>query len=419
MSLALDSLPALLRDAGIYGAPTETATEGGAALLRQRILDRRPATGAQHSTRSATAPASSRNLPAFFIARLTAPGETVYDPFSGRGTTAMQAALMGRRPVGNDINPLARCCWPGRGCARRRWRRSRRGWAKSSCRGRPRRGPRPTCWRSSIPTRCARSPPCALLARARGVAERSGPVDDWIRMVALNRLTGHSPGFFSVYTLPPNQAVSVAAQRKINADARQTPPPRDVAALILRKSAPPCWPTALPPPHPPPLLMTGPAHDDAGVADGIGRSDRHLAAVPRCRGLRGDNWLRCWFAGIDAGRVADRAHRTSAAWQASCAAPSTSSRASLRPGGYVAFEVGEVRGGRVLLERARRRGDPGLPFRRRGHAEPPAFHQDRAMLGRRQQQAAAPTATASCWPSARREGGRTRPWRSERRPLRR
>src|SRR5204863_8558711 len=29
-------------------------------------------------------------------------------------------------------------------------------------------------------------------------------VDEWIRMVAINRLTGHSPGFFSVYTLPPN-----------------------------------------------------------------------------------------------------------------------------------------------------------------------------------------------------------------------
>jgi hypothetical protein len=35
-------------------------------------------------------------------------------------------------------------------------------------------------------------------------------------MVAVNRLTGHSPGFFSVYTLPPNQAVSVKAQQKIN-----------------------------------------------------------------------------------------------------------------------------------------------------------------------------------------------------------
>jgi DNA modification methylase len=46
-------------------------------------------------------------LPQFFIERLTDPGDTVYDPFSGRGTTAVQAALMGRRPIANDVNPLS------------------------------------------------------------------------------------------------------------------------------------------------------------------------------------------------------------------------------------------------------------------------------------------------------------------------
>ena len=46
-------------------------------------------------------------LPEFFIERLTGVGDTVYDPFSGRGTTAVQAALMGRRPIANDINPLS------------------------------------------------------------------------------------------------------------------------------------------------------------------------------------------------------------------------------------------------------------------------------------------------------------------------
>ena len=34
-------------------------------------------------------------LPAFFIKRLTRPGDGVYDPFMGRGTTPVQAALMG------------------------------------------------------------------------------------------------------------------------------------------------------------------------------------------------------------------------------------------------------------------------------------------------------------------------------------
>ena len=46
-------------------------------------------------------------LPAFFIERLTAPGDVVYDPFMGRGTTPLQAALMGRGAVGSDINPLS------------------------------------------------------------------------------------------------------------------------------------------------------------------------------------------------------------------------------------------------------------------------------------------------------------------------
>src|SRR6202041_3426255 len=46
-------------------------------------------------------------LPEFFIDRLTRPGDTVYDPFAGRGTTLLQAALMGCRPAGNDINPLS------------------------------------------------------------------------------------------------------------------------------------------------------------------------------------------------------------------------------------------------------------------------------------------------------------------------
>src|SRR5713226_4413882 len=41
------------------------------------------------------------------IKRLTKRTDAVYDPFMGRGTTPVQAGLMGRRPVGNDINPLS------------------------------------------------------------------------------------------------------------------------------------------------------------------------------------------------------------------------------------------------------------------------------------------------------------------------
>src|SRR5215475_5734664 len=46
-------------------------------------------------------------LPRFFVERLTHPGDVVYDPFMGRGTTPVEAALLGRVPFGNDINPLS------------------------------------------------------------------------------------------------------------------------------------------------------------------------------------------------------------------------------------------------------------------------------------------------------------------------
>jgi len=44
-----------------------------------------------------------------WIELLTRPGETVLDPFCGRGTAPFQSLLMGRRAVACDINPVAYC----------------------------------------------------------------------------------------------------------------------------------------------------------------------------------------------------------------------------------------------------------------------------------------------------------------------
>ena len=42
-----------------------------------------------------------------FIARYSRRGDVVLDPFSGRGTTPLQACAEGRVGVGNDLNPFA------------------------------------------------------------------------------------------------------------------------------------------------------------------------------------------------------------------------------------------------------------------------------------------------------------------------
>jgi len=43
----------------------------------------------------------------YFIQRYTQPNDVVLDPFSGRGTTGLQARVEGRRTISNDLSPLA------------------------------------------------------------------------------------------------------------------------------------------------------------------------------------------------------------------------------------------------------------------------------------------------------------------------
>ncbi|ALV23455.1 hypothetical protein ASO20_02230 [Mycoplasma sp. (ex Biomphalaria glabrata)] len=46
-------------------------------------------------------------MPRYFIEKLTQENDLVYDPFSGRGTTALKSREMNRRFVGSDLNPYA------------------------------------------------------------------------------------------------------------------------------------------------------------------------------------------------------------------------------------------------------------------------------------------------------------------------
>jgi hypothetical protein len=94
-----------------------------------------------------------------------------------------------------------------------------------------------------------------------------------------------------------------------------------------------------------------------------------------------DNWLRSWFAGIDVANVAIAHHRTEVAWQNMVRETLNELARVVVPGGHVAFEVGEVRNGKVLLERLVWEAAEGLPF-------------DRLFVMVNQQEF---TKTANCW----------------------
>ena len=317
-------------------------------------------------------------LPEFFIKRLTKPHEAVYDPFMGRGTTPVQAALMGRKPIGNDINPLSvlltrpRLGPPAISAIAHRLDQIR--WDEGEIDD-----PDLLAFYSPQTLRHI----CALrswLIERAPLDSTPDPVDDWIRMVAINRLTGHSPGFFSVYTLPPNQAVSAQSQRKINEQRAQTPPDRDVKKLILKKSLSLLRSGSIAS-HPPSLLITSTAQSTPEISSGSVRlvvtSPPFLDIVQYAE----DNWLRSWFAGIDVTSVAIAHHRTEQGWQSMVRDTLIELARVMRPGGHVAFEVGEVRNGKVLLERLVWDAAEGLPF-------------DRLFVMVNQQEF---TKTANCW----------------------
>lgn len=300
-------------------------------------------------------------LPEFFIARLTKPGDAVYDPFMGRGTTPVQAALMGRRPVGNDVNPLSvlltrpRLRPPALSDVAERLEEIQ--WDEGQVR------------EEDLLAFYSPQTLAHLDALRTWLGERAplggtpDQVADWIRMVAINRLTGHSPGFFSVYTLPPNQAVSVKAQRKINLQRAQTPPDRDISKLILKKSRSLLSDGSIVP-HPAAILVTTPAQATPALADAsiqlVVTSPPFLDIVQYAE----DNWLRSWFADIDVSSVEIAHHRTEVAWQNMVRETLSELARVVAPGGYVAFEVGEVRGGKVLLERLVWEAAASLPFER-------------------------------------------------------
>ncbi len=292
-------------------------------------------------------------LPHFFIDLLTTEGDVVFDPFAGRGTTAIESALMGRRAVANDINPLSRILTRPRLLVPLISDVEKR--------------------LSSIPASGSSDPfdlsmfyhpktqeeikTLREYLESRKDQGDEDEVDEWVRMVATNRLTGHSAGFFSVYTLPPNQAVSRDNQTKINQQRKQEPSYKDTKSLILRKSR---------------SLLSDITPSLRSQLRSVGKEAIFVSRDARDTGLKSesisltvtsppfldivayaeDNWLRAWFNSIDVEDIVGKITvlKNLGAWSTFMLEVFRELFRITKLGGMIAFEVGEVRNGRIRLD---------------------------------------------------------------------
>lgn len=294
-------------------------------------------------------------LPAYFIKRFTTRNGVVYDPFSGRGTTIIEAALKGRQVVGNDVNPLsAILAWPRINVPDLKEVVDRLKNISFDINLKPELD-LSMFYEERTTAEIASLRNYLITRRNAGAEDRA---DSWIRMVATNRLTGHSPGFFSVYTFPPNQAISASSQRKINKRRGQKPEYRDTKAIILKKTQ---------------QLLGGLTRDDVSNLRSAARTAIFLTdhaelteSIPDeyvnltvtsppfldIVQYAEDNWLRCWFNDLPLEQITSRITmaRTVEIWCDTMDKVFQELFRVTRSGGVVAFEVGEVRNGKIKLE---------------------------------------------------------------------
>ena len=286
-------------------------------------------------------------LPHFFIDIFTKKGDIIYDPFAGRGTTLIEAALMGRNIVSNDVNPLSviltkpRLKIPSIDEISNRLDEIDFELLEADI---------------DLSMFFDKKTEYEIVSLKNNLVKSD--VDNWIRMVSTNRLTGHSAGFFSGYTLPPNQATSQKSQKSINDRLGIVPPYKNTKEIILKKSK-----TLLRNINSKLRSNLRTISSSAVFSSLDSRRTSHIpdnsinltvTSPPFLNIVRyaDDNWLRCWFNNIDVSDVEAKISlcRTVESWSELMSSVFDELYRVTVPGGWVAFEVGEVKNGKIKLD---------------------------------------------------------------------
>jgi len=242
-------------------------------------------------------------LPAFFLRKYSRRGETVLDPFSGSGTSALEAALAGRVAYASDANPL---------CVK-----------VTRAKLEPVDIPEVTLWLQALNL----SRPIGLeqyrkifspfydidtfreIVNLRSrLNEQKDRTARFVELIALSLLHGHTAGYFSVFSFP-QISLSSADQARMNDKRCQSPEYRAVVPRLLRKAAMAVRDGL------PSILKQTAAYNRLAQADARDLSYVPSSSVdlvitgpplPGGHDYTPDLWLKSWFAMVDTEQVAGR-----------------------------------------------------------------------------------------------------------------
>lgn len=271
-----------------------------------------------------------------FVARWSRPGDVVLDPFSGRGTAALQACAEGRIGVGNDLNPLAHVLTAAKvepapeAAARTRLAALRIAWGTDAVAWRdladrvahrpfhpaarvpsPGSGGGPAAREETVPAEVALAFHPATLAQllaVRSALRLDDPVDRFLAASLAGVLHGKTPSYLSTlmpntFSMAPRYVTEFAARTGFEA------PERDVFGSLSAKLDR-LYRDPLPASRG--LALLGDARTAgtrartalraAGLPD---RARLVVTSPPYLRVLKYGyyNWLRTWLLGFDAKRI--------------------------------------------------------------------------------------------------------------------
>lgn len=339
-------------------------------------------------------------LPDFFIRRYLSGRKSavILDPFGGRGTTALQANLLGFRAIHNDLNPVSTFI--------------------AQARSRIPAFPELLARLESLPLEQGADCPaaeklrlapffhertlaelCVLREALLAPAAKNDHALRYIGLTALSRLHGHSDGFFSVYSFP-QISILPAAQARNNRRRGLQPEYRSLRQRIIKKMRHDLQ-EGLPSGFHQAATRNRFLREDARALRSLRSSSVDLIVtsppfLDKVNYLQ-DNWMRAWFLGLEeeAESTPPTVTQRLDLWADFMAAVMQEMLRALKPGARAVIEVGEVSQGatihnleELLLERLPAPGPHGRPV-----AEEILINQQRF------------TKLANCWSIANNQRG--------------